>query len=126
MSVEPAPRPRLRRRLRAPLLRGAVRALGLAPETWLRAGCGALARPLTHTTPGKRALANLELVLGDETSRDQRTALRALRRVATLRLPEGRAARVRRRECADVRCRWLVCPNGVHQRAVGPSHVSPA
>jgi len=75
MSVEPAPRPRLRRRLRAPLLRGAVRALGLAPETWLRAGCGALARPLTHTTPGKRALANLELVLGDETSRDQRTAL---------------------------------------------------
>ena len=85
-ETPPAPKPRLRRRLRAPLLRATAGLAGLAPESWLRAGIGTLAGPATRTSVGKRTRANLELALGAELDAAQRARLThaALRHSARL------------------------------------------
>lgn len=67
----------LRRRARARFLRALVRAGGLVPHAWMRAGFASLA-PIARASRHERTtLANLELALGRETTPGERARIAA-------------------------------------------------
>lgn len=79
----------LRRRVRARVLRGLTRAVGLTPPAFLRGGLRLAAAAARHTRYERRARANLELALGGETSAAERERIAAgVRRHAARQLAE--------------------------------------